>query len=72
MSINKSVVRLYPVCVPVFENRICLTAAESIRASKYPALLYLSVWGEHQSDVVLVTLLGDHSNKQLPVLHCCI
>lgn len=52
--------------------QLCLTSAESIRASKYPALLYLSVWWEHQSDVVLVTFLWDHSDKQLPVLHCCI
>lgn len=51
---------------------MCHTTAESIRASKYPALLYLSVWWEHQSDVVFITFLGDHSNKQLSVLHCCI
>lgn len=49
-----------------------LTAAQSVRASEYPTLLDLTVWGEHQSDVILIALLGDHSNEQLPVFNCCI
>lgn len=51
---------------------VYLTTTESIWASEYPALLYLSIRWEHKSDVVLITFLRDHSNKQLPVFHCCI
>lgn len=53
-------------------GRALPTTAESIWASEDPALLYLSVRREHKSDVVLITFLRDHSNKQLPVFHCCI
>lgn len=51
---------------------VYFTTTESVWAPKYPALLYLSIRWEHKSDVVLITFLRDHSNKQLPVFHCCI
>jgi len=50
-------------------NWICLTTTESVWAAQYPALLDLAVGREHQPDVVLVALLGDHPDEQLPVLH---
>lgn len=49
-----------------------LTSTESLGSSKYPALLDLSVRREHHPDVVLVTFLGDHSDEEFSVLHCCI
>ena len=50
-------------------NWICLTTIESVWAAQYPALLDLAVGREQQPDVVLVALLGDHPDEQLPVLH---
>ena len=50
-------------------NWICLTTTESVWATQYSALLDLAVGREHQPDVVLVTLLGDHPYEQLSVFH---
>lgn len=55
--------------LPCEMNWICLTTTESVWAAQYPALLDLAVGREHQPDVVLVALLGDHPDEQLSVLH---
>lgn len=48
-----------------------LTAAEPVGATEYPALFDLAIRREHEPDVVLVALLGDHADEELSVLDCC-
>lgn len=46
-----------------------LTSTQPVRSPENPAFFYLTEGRKHHSDVILVTLLGNHSYEQFSVFH---